>query len=977
MKREPEKINPDLEDPVASTVAANRTVYVQSAGDTSAGAAPALPGDPIMHVEGGLKYEMKRVVGSGGMGVIYEAVDLKCDRSVAIKVLLEERKLQDGAHDRFTQEAKITAQLEHPNIIPVHELGNEAGGNTFYSMKLVQGVTLADVLVDIRKGRQAVVEKYPLGRLLTIFQKICDAVAFSHGKGVIHRDLKPSNVMIGEYGEVLVLDWGLAVSGSYPGMTVPGARKKSTGTSPDGMDEKTTSNEIVGTPSFMAPEQVHGASADARSDLYSLGAILYSILTLHAPITGKEIKEVLRRIAEGDIEPPLAYNRKAPREKGRAILPHCPGGQIPSFLSEVAMKALATDPAARYETVKELQADIEGYQNGMVWHLLVDEDFSDADVLSRWEVVGGKCTVENGELRLSGGEPQMLLLKRPVPGDVRIEFECCQTGSYLNDLGCILSGIRREHGWDTAVSGYQFKYGAFNNSLNVLARRDINVCLKPAVSPIVRDEMIRVLVERMGSRLRLVINDQEIIKFIDPAPLSGPDRTLVGLLGWVAETVYTRIRIYTLGTPWKPDLLDVAERHVARGHIETAIHLFQDVMESFPDDERMERARRGREKALQRQEIMNNLPAWKERLANIWPGARIEMRLDSDGLALEFWNAGIRDLGPLRGMPISTLFCAGNEIADLEPLRGMPLITLKCGGNPIQSLEPLRGMSLQNLHCENCKIASLEPLRGMPLTSLSCAHNGLKDGLDPLKGMPITWLSCGGCRLTSLEPLRGMPLSVLCCDANQIDTLEPLQGTSLTSLTCSGNRIPSLEPLRGMTLNSLHCGCNQIDSLEPLKGMPLNMISCHCNRIKSLQPVTGMALNSLTCGGNLLTSIGPFIKNPPSGFQFDCDTIPTEELEWMRQAWSRDLRFVNQSHDVEKLIAIRKGDIARLKSRATDFRGHHYLFVPQCLTWEGAKAACEKLGGHLLTITSAEENDFISSLFPYGSWFWIGARTTE
>jgi hypothetical protein len=573
----------------------------------------------------------------------------------------------------------------------------------------------------------------------------------------------------------------------------------------------------------------------------------------------------------------------------------------------------------------------------------------------------------------------MLLLKRPVSGDVRIEFECYQTGDFLNDIACILSGIRREHGWDTSVSGYQFKYGAFNNSLTLLARRDINVFLKSAVTPIVQGEPYCVAAERMGSRLRLVVNDQEVIKFEDPAPLVGPDRTQIGLLGWVANTHYTRIRVYSLGTPWKVDLLDIAARHVARGNIDTAVNLFQDVIDSFPDDERMDKARKGRDRALQRREIMSALPAWKERLQKTWPSATIEMRMDSDGLALEIWNSGIKDLSPLQGMPISTLLCAGNEIESLEPLRGMPLVTLKCGGNPVRSLEPLRGAGLQTLQCDNCQITSLAPLQGMPLISLSCAQNPLEDGLAPLHGMPLplTVLSCGGCGIDSLEPLRGLPLSILYCDANRIDDLEPLRGMPLTWLTCAGNRITSLEPLQGMQLISLHCGSNQIESLEPLRGMPLNMISCHSNRIRSLKPLVGMVLNSLTCGSNRLTTIGPFVKNPPSGFQFECDTIPTQELEWMHQAWSRDLRFVHHAHDAEKLIAIRKGDIAKLKDRALEFKGHRYLFIPRCLTWEMAKAACEQLGGHLLTITSAEENDFISSLFPHGSWFWIGLRTTE
>ena len=222
-----------------------------------------------------------------------------------------------------------------------------------------------------------------------------------------------------------------------------------------------------------------------------------------------------------------------------------------------------------------------------------------------------------------------------------------------------------------------------------------------------------------------------------------------------------------------------------------------------------------------------------------------------------------------------------------------------------------------------------------------------------------------------------MGLTTLHCNGNQVSDLSPLKDIPMVTLNCSGNRIESLEPLRDMPLTVLHCSENRITSLEPLRGKPLKMISCQSNRIRSLAPLTGQSLGLLTCGRNELVDIAEFVKNPPRDFLFDCDTIPDRELEFLRNTWSRDFRFARHARNMEVILAFRKGDVSRLKALANEFHGHRYLFIPTLMKWGEAKAACETLGGHLVTITSAEENEFLTTLFPYGSWFWMGLRTTE
>ena len=308
----------------------------------------ALP-EELLHEK---KYNIGGVVAQGGMGAILDAKEAATGRTVAMKVMLKTGSSE--AVMRFIAEAKVTACLEHPNIVPVHELSVDENGQVFYTMKFVRGVTLRAVLDDLRDGDRAAVEKYPLAALLTVFQKVCDALAFAHSKGVIHRDLKPANVMIGDYGEVLVMDWGLSKTGAEN-------RDFEGPADQDRPDFATLDGQVMGTPQYMSPEQARGEvdELDARTDIYALGAILYHILALCAPVTGRSAGEVVGKVARGEIAPLM---EAAARPKVR--LTHLPGHRVPESLHAVVRKAMAFEPGARYQKVEALQADIVAYQTG-------------------------------------------------------------------------------------------------------------------------------------------------------------------------------------------------------------------------------------------------------------------------------------------------------------------------------------------------------------------------------------------------------------------------------------------------------------------------------------------------------------------------------------------------------------------------------------------------------------------------------------
>lgn len=408
------------------------------------------------------------------MGAVLTAEDLRLGRTVAMKVMLTQQA-DPSEQERFHQEARVLGRLAHPNIVPIHDVGMDAGGRHFYTMKLVEGTTLHDILHRVAKEDPEALEKYSLNNLLTIFQKVCDAIGFAHSRGIIHRDLKPQNIMVGAFGEVLVMDWGLAKivshedfggagteemdpdsnagrSGNFDPITTPG---KNTEVStvvdgdaptlvendrtikPDGWDGVDVSTEdvapllaeavevdgnastvvegdpssdaatvaesldndaagirqldkeaelgqltlegaVMGTPNFMSPEQAAGkiSELDVRSDIFSLGGVLYSILTLRPPVRGASMEEILGKVQSGTIVEPTQYNSPGLIKKARASLkgevadaetikvPHCPNGKVPARMSAVVMKALRKEPERRYQTVEDFSADIAAYQGG-------------------------------------------------------------------------------------------------------------------------------------------------------------------------------------------------------------------------------------------------------------------------------------------------------------------------------------------------------------------------------------------------------------------------------------------------------------------------------------------------------------------------------------------------------------------------------------------------------------------------------------
>ena len=299
-----------------------------------------------------------KTIGLGGVGAVLSAYEPELNREVAIKILRPAFRNKPDSLKRFVREARATAHIEHPNIVPVHQLGVFSDNGVYFSMKKVEGRNLRSVIRKLSEGDKEFLKKYTLRQLLQIFVSIGNGVAYAHSKGVIHRDLKPANIMLGDYGEVMVMDWGLV---KYSAEKDKSKEEWHVDLDPDfsALNNEnagplsTIQGSVSGTPAYMAPEQAGGRNEDVdeQTDIYSLGAILYSILTwetapFESPMT---TNQVLNSVVNGDFKRP---RKRAPKRK------------ISRELEAVCLKAMARRKKDRYQSAAEMVRDIKDYLEG-------------------------------------------------------------------------------------------------------------------------------------------------------------------------------------------------------------------------------------------------------------------------------------------------------------------------------------------------------------------------------------------------------------------------------------------------------------------------------------------------------------------------------------------------------------------------------------------------------------------------------------
>jgi WD40 repeat protein/tRNA A-37 threonylcarbamoyl transferase component Bud32 len=298
----------------------------------------------------GTRFLVIRPHARGGIGQVSVALDRELNREVALKEILPEQADNPHSRARFLLEAEVTGRLEHPGVVPVYGLGKDSSGHPFYAMRFVKGESLQDAIVQFHrgvKGAQGGLRRWVLSlrHLLNRFIAVCSVMEYAHSRGIIHRDLKPSNILLGAYGETLVVDWGLAkVVGREDIETGSGIIAAASRPAEGPGTAETLPGTAVGTPVFMSPEQADGRldSVGPASDVYSLGASLYCLLTGQPPIHDSDIASVLQKVKAGEIISPRQANRR-----------------VPAGLEAICLKAMALHPRDRYSTPRELARDLE------------------------------------------------------------------------------------------------------------------------------------------------------------------------------------------------------------------------------------------------------------------------------------------------------------------------------------------------------------------------------------------------------------------------------------------------------------------------------------------------------------------------------------------------------------------------------------------------------------------------------------------
>ncbi len=536
------------------------------------------------------RYVLTSMIGQGATSLVYAATDKSFDREVAVKVL--HHGGDGGRMARFLREARTAARLEHPNILPVHDLGFTADGHAFFAMRRVVGRSLGELL-ELPAPRPSVIAT--VSDQVAVLLKVLDALGAAHAKGIIHQDVKPDNIMIGDFGEVLLVDWGTAIDSARDG---------------------SGPHRVVGTPIYMAPEQARGERATTASDVYAAGATLFHLLWGRQPLWHAEPEEFWARKRRGDISAPTRSERS----------------RLPRRLIAIVMKALAASPADRYADATALAQDLRRWQAGLTvsahregpgeravrfaarrWRgltigvvaalafavpatlylrevaleqarwgePLLHETF-DASWTGRWRITSGTAAARAGVLETTGPFASWVTLDRPVGGAVAIEF----TGEIpVGSQPCDLSVVWCSGPVPTATTAHTIglQFGAFDNSMALIT--NLNEAfgrLAAADHQLIPGQRHRLRFELDHGLYRMWCDGVEVLRAEDPEPhLSG----WLSLYGYYPGKRFSDVTVTSRGLPAKIGILAITDTLLREGDAAAALAHAEQILVSAPEPE--------------------------------------------------------------------------------------------------------------------------------------------------------------------------------------------------------------------------------------------------------------------------------------------------------------------------------------------------------------------------------------------------------
>ncbi|MBI3212042.1 MAG: serine/threonine-protein kinase PknD [Simkania negevensis] len=446
-------------------------------------------------------YRCLSLIGKGGMGEIYIAYDPLCDRNIALKKILPNLLKYPSIKKRFVSEAKIASSLTHPSIIPIYSLHLDEN-QIYYTMPYVEGESLKEILKKSKQQEKKGERPHPIGSsipsLIRIFLNVLQGMDYAHSKGILHRDLKPENVMVGKYGEVLILDWGIAHKIGEAEENSPEILLNPRS------DEFTKPGRVVGTVCYMAPERALLYPSSIKTDIYSLGVLFYQILSLRLPFLRPSLKEFRKKMKEERF--------KLPEE----VAPH---RDIPLQLSHIAKRCLDVDPKKRYDSIREIIQEIENYLEGRPEWMLTGK--LDPKHQEDWEFQENVLLTKQMAVNQVSKKMEWVMLmisKESYSGNIKMEaqLELHPSSLGIGFLICIPEPNEREGLED----GYCLWIGSKNSPACKLFRSNVEVINLPEISLEI-DQLQKITIEKFESSFRLLVNGAPIFNYDSHTPLVG------------------------------------------------------------------------------------------------------------------------------------------------------------------------------------------------------------------------------------------------------------------------------------------------------------------------------------------------------------------------------------------------------------------------------------------------------------------------
>ncbi len=855
--------------------------------------------------EEGKRYQVAEVIGHGGGGTVFRVLDQQLQRQVACKVLRSDRSGNESKIRRFVHEARLNARLDHPGIVPVLDCGEDQDGRPWFHMRIADGTDLGKLLLQAETDHlPAALED--LGDRVDIIQRVCDAVAYAHEHGVIHQDIKPGNIVIGDYGEVFLLDWGTAIDQQAPESEHPG---------------------LVGTPAYMSPEQARREGADERSDVYCLGASLYHLLALQLPVWDPNPARFWQRKKLGSIDP----------------LP----ASIPGQLQNIVLQAMATDPEQRFSNARSLGRALQQWQNHQASHDLatqaerslnnLDEATDYAELrqiaalfrlaLERWNdnraaldglhrvcLLHARVAVQRGDLQLAES-----ILHEADLNDAELQRQIQQarirqqrlrilaTSAIGLGIAALLLAVGilaryqllQQRHWQTV-------FRATGNDAALLQTVERSVAwdfTRNDDQPLETEQDAMVVESSRFHWLRGVHLHGDVrlhMVWSWPEQVDGVDLILQGQrvkttdfadmpLGYTAQVGGYQGAVTTLQVARTATPLSLANSRFVAFEVGRRYHVVLEIR-----DTRLQLSIDG---GIILSEMLN-LPlttpetawiAWRAwspiRLHQLQVERCVQARLSSPmqlanamaqrGLLrdarLEYRQIADDNQGTTIGAQalLGALSCSldlpdtrQQATAILDDLRqqhaGDPLLNraeslwaayLWRTGQHQQALDLAKDLQAEQAEHRVFLALMAEDHQALPPQLAGQLLRGLAATPD------IKHLDLHHYDLQDLSPLQGLPLTFLDLSYNRINDLAPLQDMPLRLLSCSVNQIANLSPLVDMPLEVLNLQHNQIIDLSPLAALPLQELNLQHNRIVDLSPLATVPLQALYLDNNQIEDI--------------------------------------------------------------------------------------------------------------------------